>query len=306
VQRGIGLTTIGVGNDFDVALMRGLAEQGAGNFYFLEDPTAATEVFTEELDYFMQPIALDIKIDAAAGPGYRFGEAVGSRLWSGQAAAGTMVLPAVFIASRTSQSGEQGRRGGGSMIFIHLTPIAGSPGRVADLSLSFRRPGSPERITQKVSLDYGPDPAETPDVPYLSVPEMAERYAMYNMFVGLRAATRAAPGCATAALKATRAGATAWNQTHEDPDLAADLMLVEQYLTNLETYDVYGETSVSSCAAASEPYQPPGTPIDYYPSEPPREYACSAGGASGGLPVLGAMTALGLVARRRRSNPRRR
>src|SRR5262249_47178297 len=66
VLKGIGLTTIGVGDDFDVALMRGLAEQGAGNFYFLEDPSAATEVFTEELEYFMQPIALDIQLEAIA------------------------------------------------------------------------------------------------------------------------------------------------------------------------------------------------------------------------------------------------
>src|SRR5215468_4789059 len=67
VKLGIGLTTIGVGNDFDVELMRGLAEQGAGNFYFLEDPSAATEVFTEELDFFMQPLALDVQVSAAAG-----------------------------------------------------------------------------------------------------------------------------------------------------------------------------------------------------------------------------------------------
>src|SRR5690606_16024746 len=33
-QDGIGLTTIGVGRDFNVNLMRSLAERGAGNFYF--------------------------------------------------------------------------------------------------------------------------------------------------------------------------------------------------------------------------------------------------------------------------------
>src|SRR6185369_12075885 len=37
IIRGIGLTTIGVGTDFDAPLMRGLAERGAGNFYFLEN-----------------------------------------------------------------------------------------------------------------------------------------------------------------------------------------------------------------------------------------------------------------------------
>src|ERR1043165_4190435 len=146
VQRGVGLTTIGVGDDFDVGLMRGLAEQGAGNFYFLEDPTAASEVFTEELDYFMQPIALDVRLEAAAGPGYRFAEVVGSQLWAEGADRGSMQIPAVFVASRSSQGGGQGRRGGGSMIFIQMPPLAGRTGRVASVTLSFRAPGSPERI----------------------------------------------------------------------------------------------------------------------------------------------------------------
>ncbi|HMG51893.1 MAG TPA: VWA domain-containing protein, partial [Kofleriaceae bacterium] len=302
VKLGIGLTTIGVGNDFDVALMRGLAEQGAGNFYFLEDPTAATEVFSEELDYFVQPLALDVQLEATAGPGYQFGEVVGSHLWSAEARRGSMQIPAVFVASRTTQSGGQGRRGGGSMIFIHMTPIAGNTGRVADVTLSYRTPGSAERISQTVSVNYAADPTETPAQPYLSAPEMAERYAMYNMFIGLRAATQASdPSCAMAALDATRASATEWNRSHEDPDLAADLMLVDQYRANLQEYVT--PRGPGACPALGEPYPPidgqpiePIEPIDY----PHHRYACSTGGASGGLPILLGALAVGLGRRRRR------
>lgn len=302
VQRGIGLTTIGVGNDFDVGLMRGLAEQGAGNFYFLEDPSAAAEVFTEEIDYFMQPIALDVRLEAIAGPGFRFDESVGSHLWSDGTNRGSMQIPAVFVASRSTQGGGQGRRGGGSMIFIHMTPMAGSTGRVASITLSFRTPGSPERVSQTTTLDYASDPALTPDEPYLSAPEMAERFAMYNMFVGIRAATESYDhGCAVAVLEATRAGATAWNRTHEDPDIAADLTLVDQYLANLRAH---GDTdrALSACPVATDPY---GPPTDF---EPPidevdryrRHYACSTGNPSGGLPILiGALFAARLRRRRR-------
>ena len=307
VQRGIGLTTIGVGVDFDVALMRGLAEQGAGNFYFLEDPAAATEVFTQELDYFMQPLALDIQLTAVAGPGYRFDDAVGSHLWSPQPTSGTMAIPAVFIASRTTQTGEQGRRGGGSMIFLRLTPVAGNTGRVADLMLSFRTPGSEERISQVTSLDYTRDPAETPEQPYLSIPEMTERFAMYNMFLGIRAATVASsPGCAIAALEATRTAATAWNREHEDADLAADLMLVDQYLANLRAnYAGIEATTVAACVNGA-PVSPPGPkPLPDDPAIPPADherklYACSAGGPTGGLPIaLGALAVVGVRRRRR-------
>jgi Ca-activated chloride channel homolog len=303
VQRGIGLTTIGVGNDFDVNLMRGLAEQGAGNFYFLEDPSAATEVFTEELDTFVQPIALDVRLETVAGPGYHFDEVVGSRLWSAEPDRGTMQIPAVFVASRTSQGGGQGRRGGGSMIFIHMTPMAGGTGRVANMTLSYRTPGSPERVSQTVTLDYTRDPAVTPDEPYLSAPEMAERFAMYNMFLGIRAATESYdPDCAIAVLESTRDGATAWNRNHEDPDIAADLMLVEQYLENLRTRGAVGQRSLAACPSANDPYEP----IDFEPQpidtvdDYPHHWACSTGGgAGGGLPVL--LAALAAIRLRRRS-----
>jgi Ca-activated chloride channel family protein len=304
VQRGIGLTTIGVGDEFDISLMRGLAEQGAGNFYFLDDPSAATEVFTEELDYFMQPIALDIKLEATAGPGYRFDEAVGSRLWSGRSTSGAMQIPAVFVASRTTQSGEQGRRGGGSMIFVHMTPVTRNTGRVANLSLSYRTPSSPERISQSVALDYTSDPQDAPEQPYLSTPEMAERFAMYNVFLGLRAATRTGGDCAVAVLEATRTSGAAWNRLHEDPDLAADLVLVDQYIANLAAHGADAERAPSACATASDPYNPPGMPVDHEPY-PRRPLACSAGGAADGVPVvLGAIAGVSLAGARRRRRRR--
>ncbi|HEX5058995.1 MAG TPA: VWA domain-containing protein, partial [Kofleriaceae bacterium] len=82
IEQGIGVTTIGVGLSFDVKLMRGLAEHGAGNFYFLEDAAAATEVFNQELDYFVTPLALDVQIKATAGSGWKFGEVIGSSMWT--------------------------------------------------------------------------------------------------------------------------------------------------------------------------------------------------------------------------------
>ena len=314
--KGVGLTTIGVGNDFDVDLMRGLAEQGAGNYYFLEDPAAADEVFSEELDFFMQPIALDVQLDVNAGAGYRFGEVLGSKLWASDLTTGSMAVPAVFVASRTTQSGGQGRRGGGSMIFVHLTPVAGNTGRVANVQLSYRTPGSPERISQAINLEYTSDPKLTPDVPYLSSPEMAERFGMYNLFLGLRAATQSTDvGCAAAVLRSTEAAANAWNKSHEDPDIAADLMLIDQYLANLTAHGASGpgaERALSSCPSVGalygdggdlEPLPPPPvplpTPIDDDRGYRHNEYACSAGGPAGGAPIFLALAALGLRRRRR-------
>ncbi|HWU90894.1 MAG TPA: VWA domain-containing protein [Kofleriaceae bacterium] len=302
ITRGLGLTTIGVGNEFDAPLMRGLAERGAGNFYYLEDATAAKEVFHDELDYFMSPLALDLQIDATVAAGWELRDVMGTTLWQGSSRGGRMSIPAVFLASRVDQSPSPGggRRGGGSMIFIALAPTSASAGRVADLRLSYRAPGSMERITDTLVLDYGRDPRETPADPYLSDAGMAERYAMYNMFLGLQTATRYATtdySCAAAALSATRRSAATWLAAHEaDQDLAADITLVDQFLANLRAHGATADVSLASCPSVGTP----GQPVE--PRDDDRVmYACSAGGGgagAGALAVLGA--ALAAVRRRRR------
>ena len=101
---GIGLTSIGLGADFNIELMRGLALQADGNFYFLEDPGAVDEVFIEELNYFTVPVAFDLKIDVRAGENYRFGRALGSPLWRDHEGGGSLAVPSVFIAHRHSDT----------------------------------------------------------------------------------------------------------------------------------------------------------------------------------------------------------
>ncbi len=294
IEQGIGLTTIGVGLSFDVSLMRGLAEHGAGNFYFLEDAAAATEVFEQELDYFVTPLALDVHVTAAAGSGWQLGEVVGTSMWTATPTAGEVAIPAVFVASRTSQAPDPDRRGGGSMLFVHLTPTgANSDGTVADLELTYRLPGSSEILTQRITLAYPGDPAETPAETYLSMPELAERLAMYNVFLGLRFATRSPdPDCAAAALQATRTSAVAWNETHEDPDVTADIALIDLYLANLRAIGATGDTTLATCGA-DEPY---GDGV--YDDGFDHQYACSAGGNPRGMLVI-ALVALCAMRRRR-------
>jgi Ca-activated chloride channel family protein len=304
VERGIGLTTIGVGLDADVILMRSLAEHGAGNFYFLEDASAASEVFKQELAYFVTPLALDIHIDAIAGNGFNFGEVIGSTLWQASTRGGSMHIPAAFVASRTGPApdpGTGGRRGGGSMLFIHLDPTAMNfDGKVADLTLNYKLPGSGQVITQTVTLNYN---NETGD-PYLSQPEMAPRYAMYNMFLGFRAAvTDTNYNCATVALRATRTAAAAWNVTHEDPDIAADLTLIDKYLANLKTHGATaGETTTfDTCHNYGNGYGG-NDGGDYYGGNDYHDggYACSSTGRAPGAAFVIGLACLVAVRRRRR------
>ncbi len=305
IVRGIGLTTIGVGNDFDAPLMRGLAERGAGNFYYVEDAAAATEVFTDELDYFMSPLALELELDATAAPGWEMRRAVGSSLWQATKVSGSMKIPAVFLASRTSQTPDPngGRRGGGCMIFIDLASLGATPGRVADLRLSYRLPGTTERVTDTMSLEYANDPDETPEDPHLSYAEMAERFAMYNMYLGFRAATDFAVNnydCAAAALSATQRRGEAWLAEHEqDQDLAADLMLAEQFLANLAERGASADRGLAGCPQLDPDGFPDDFDDDYHHHG---GMYCSSGGSGAGWLTV-ALAAL-LAGRRRRRRAR--
>ena len=124
---------------------------------------------------------------------------------------------------------------------------------------------------------------------------MAKRYAMYNLFLGLRDATAATqyPSCAMAYLAAIRSHAADWNATREDPDIADDISLIDHFTQNLTTVGGYAGASIDNCMYGTYPeggdagYDPPGYGRDDVA-------ACSAGGSPGWLlPVL-------LVALRRR------
>ncbi|HEY4054991.1 MAG TPA: hypothetical protein VGM39_00235, partial [Kofleriaceae bacterium] len=272
---------------------------GAGNYYFLEDAAAASEVFTEELDYFLTPIALDLTLNVTAGSGWTFNGAVGASTYASATTTGSMIIPAAFVASRTSQEPGEGRRGGGSMIFVNLDAGATATTQVADLQLSYRVPGSDEVITTHTSLDYAPNPQDTPPDPYLSGPELGERFAMEQMYLGLYAATNSYDeGCALAALVATKQNALAWSEAHPDPDLTADIELVDEFMGNLTESGAVAR-DLSSCTLQS-PWVP--SPNDYTPTCDGQPctgmYACSAANFDGSwLAILGVA---GLVVVRRR------
>lgn len=56
-QRGVTTTTFGVGADFDEQLLRGLAEAGGGNFYFIERAEQIADFFAGELGELLSVFA---------------------------------------------------------------------------------------------------------------------------------------------------------------------------------------------------------------------------------------------------------
>lgn len=301
IEEGIGLTTIGVGDEFDAPLMRGLAERCAGNFYYLEDSAAVVEVFTEEIDLALVPLALGVNLEVEMAPGYELGAVSGTRLWKTEGQRGAMHLPAVFVASRESdQPGEYGRRGGGGALFIEAIPTGAAAGEVvATVRLRYRLPGSDE-ILEEVALVENPAGLEAPAEPYYSHGAAAEGYAMYNLYLGLQAAAATAQfdyACALAALEGVAASGERWNLEHGDEDIAADLALVAAFRENLLAVGATPGATWCDGAYDPEPWgdDPYGDDVYY------RQYACSAGGGAGGAGAgLVVLLGLALAARPRR------
>lgn len=59
---GIGITTMGVGDGFDEELMEGIADQGGGNFYFIEKPEDIPGIFSKELDGLLSVVAQNLQL----------------------------------------------------------------------------------------------------------------------------------------------------------------------------------------------------------------------------------------------------
>jgi Ca-activated chloride channel family protein len=315
---GIGLTTVGVGLDFNVELMRGLSERGAGSFYFLEDAASIAEVFREELDAFVTPLALDVDIEVTAETGWEIGDVVGTQYWTGSPRSGGVELPAVFVASRESdQPGEYGRRGAGGALFVSMVPTRGDvwdpSDALAALRLRYRVPGEDGLRESSLLVDSRPEPNASNEEVYLAHEAMAEHYSMYSVFLGLREATRLAAyshGCALTALERLDSKAAAWQGEFADPDIEADRELIAQFEGNLRESGALpaldAEFDGQCVDFAEEPgYEEPDYQEPDYYEDDDEYYACQAGGsARGGAAGLALIGVALLVATRRRGGGR--
>jgi Ca-activated chloride channel family protein len=248
----VGLTTIGLGTDVNIGLLRGLAESGGGNFYYIEKPAAVREVFMEELSFFVAPIAYDLELTFSQVPGYALKAVHGTALWTPNAGGGTVSVPSVFLVSRTmtAPGPNGGRRGGGSAIIAELgaTGADGSiapamPRDVGKLTLKYRIPGQRDFETQETTVSYTPPPipagaSEIPD--YYSADAVEKNTLILNFYVALRDATQKAQKDRPAALElltafqsrmATRLQGA---KDQNDEDLVDDMKIVARFIEVLK------------------------------------------------------------------------
>jgi len=76
---GVGITTMGVGDGFDEELMETIADNGGGNFYFIEQPDDIPAIFDKELQGLLTVVAQNMKLTLQPSDGVRIAGVYGYR-----------------------------------------------------------------------------------------------------------------------------------------------------------------------------------------------------------------------------------
>lgn len=76
-ERGVSITTVGVGLDFDEHTMTALAVAGAGSYYFVESSAALAKIFDDELKKVGATAATEVKVALSPADGIQILEAYG-------------------------------------------------------------------------------------------------------------------------------------------------------------------------------------------------------------------------------------
>lgn len=243
---GVGLTTVGLGTDFNYDLMSRLARQADGNFYFVEDSSAVDEVFTQELSYFTVPVAFDLQMTLRSGSDYTFGRAMGTPLWEDTEEGGQLSIPSVFLAHRTAHDDvEPGgeRRGGGSALLVELMPreddgTGASDAEVAIIDLSFREPGTNRIVEDSVVVQYPHAPWFLSSTGFFDSEIVTKSFVMLNIYVALEEAVRmfhmGAPDESVRILRRTRLAAADYEDSANDGTGDVDIQLDMELMLQLE------------------------------------------------------------------------
>lgn len=76
-NKGISISTMGVGLDYNENLMMGLSESGGGNYYFIEHPNMLTALVTKELHSASSVVAQNVNIHLKLGKDVRVKDVIG-------------------------------------------------------------------------------------------------------------------------------------------------------------------------------------------------------------------------------------
>jgi len=147
--RGVSISTVGVGLDFDEVTMANLASVGRGNYYFVEHTEHLDAMFSRELGGLTETIAADVRLVLTDGPGARIEEAYGYPI--------TRSGNHVIVPIADLRAGETRK----VVLRVHIAPARTGPLTVTQLELGWRRvsDGVARHATTAARVDIVEDPA---------------------------------------------------------------------------------------------------------------------------------------------------
>lgn len=234
-ELGLSLSTIGIGGSFDSELLRLLSLEGAGSYYFLDDPSALAEVFTEEVQTSLVPLAKDAKLTVEVAEGYRARAAFGTNDAVVRSRVVEIDMPVLQIAQRKSvDDHELGRRGGGGVIIVELTPdpdadVESGEHAVGSVSLSYSTPkqGGMTRVEDRREILSPLSPGETPRRGYFEGSSVEKSFVMLNIYAGMQVALEQLrigdSSAALSALTSLESAVQGWLEDNPDADIESDL-----------------------------------------------------------------------------------
>jgi Ca-activated chloride channel family protein len=180
---GIGLTTIGVGVQFDAELATTVGSVRGGNLFFMRDEDDVKQVFGAEFDFMVSELAHDLSISITPQPGYSvagvYGVPDSLMGWQNERTV-RIKLPTVFLSSK------------GGALFVALAKsredanlparpiVSGAP--LASLQLQYTRLNS--GVVESDRIDAFAPPAKPSDAMQLG-------HLLIDEFTVLRRATTA-------------------------------------------------------------------------------------------------------------------
>jgi Ca-activated chloride channel family protein len=102
-KQGVGLTTIGVGVQFDAALATKISSSRGGNSFFMRDEKDVESLFATEFDTMVSELAHDVTIEITPNAGYRVAAVYGVPgellAWQDKRSV-TLTIPTVFLSTK--------------------------------------------------------------------------------------------------------------------------------------------------------------------------------------------------------------
>ncbi len=182
-EQGIGATIVGVGTDFGQELAGDIAQVRGGNVVYLNDYERIVQVFDEEFDFLVSPIAYDVRLAATVPFALDVADTFGLHESAVSGHIFELVIPSLFYSNRQ----------GGAAIFIRLRPGAlvdfSEPIEAADLSLVYKTTtGEALSEAKSVTLPAALDPTATE--PYFETDATKRAVLLLNTAIVLQNACR--------------------------------------------------------------------------------------------------------------------